>query len=219
MHWLYYDQNSPKKLEEAGATYDSTCGYNDAVGYRAGTTQVHKPLSATHLLELPLHVMDTALFYPSRMELSPARAASVLRPDPGKCGSVWRRRDRKLARPQPGAGAALGRALPRPAGQHEEPRRVVCHRRPGRSLVSQAPLGNIRDRSLPIPAPCRVNLPAGNSDGLPAIEVANLPARLRCCKGLAHFVAIRRCGNQESTGIQGNAPDWQIMNMSSPQTH
>jgi peptidoglycan/xylan/chitin deacetylase (PgdA/CDA1 family) len=78
MHWLYFDQNSPKKLEEVGALYDSSCGYNDAIGYRAGTTQVHKPLSATHLLELPLHVMDTALFYPSRMELSRAQAASVL---------------------------------------------------------------------------------------------------------------------------------------------
>jgi len=70
MHWLYFDEHSPLRLEEAGADYDSTIGYNDAVGYRAGTTQVFKPLPVTRLLELPLHIMDTALFYPSRMALS-----------------------------------------------------------------------------------------------------------------------------------------------------
>lgn len=78
MHWLYYDQNSPKILENAGAVYDSTFGYNGAVGYRAGTTQVYKPLETTQLLELPLHVMDTALFYPTHLSLSPKQAAVVL---------------------------------------------------------------------------------------------------------------------------------------------
>lgn len=74
MHWLYFDEESPGKLERAGATYDSTVGYNDAVGYRAGTTQAYKPLQATRLLELPLHIMDTALFYPGRLNLSPREA-------------------------------------------------------------------------------------------------------------------------------------------------
>jgi len=78
MHWLYYDQNTPKVLEKAGAIYDSTFGYNETIGYRAGTTQVYKPLGTTQLMELPLHVMDTALFYPSRMELSPAQATPLL---------------------------------------------------------------------------------------------------------------------------------------------
>jgi hypothetical protein len=79
MHWLYYDQQSPLVLEQAGAAYDSTIGYNGTVGYRAGTTQVYKPLEATRLLELPLHVMDTALFYPSHLALSPRQAKEVLR--------------------------------------------------------------------------------------------------------------------------------------------
>ncbi len=79
MHWLYYDQNSPKTLENAGVVYDSTFGYNGVVGYRAGTTQVYKPLETSHLLELPLHVMDTALFYPSHLSLSPKQAAIVLK--------------------------------------------------------------------------------------------------------------------------------------------
>jgi hypothetical protein len=78
MHWLYYDQQSPEALERAGADYDSTIGYNETVGYRAGTTQVYRPLTATRLLELPLHVMDTALFYQSYLGLSPKQATTLL---------------------------------------------------------------------------------------------------------------------------------------------
>jgi len=70
MHWLYYDEQSPVTLEQAGAIYDSTVGYNETIGYRSGTTQVYKPLGAKRLLEVPLHVMDTALFYPSYLNLS-----------------------------------------------------------------------------------------------------------------------------------------------------
>jgi hypothetical protein len=77
MHWLYYDQNSPATLEKAGAAYDSTIGYNQTVGYRAGTTQVYKPLSTNRLLELPLHVMDTALFYPGYLNLSRQQAGAL----------------------------------------------------------------------------------------------------------------------------------------------
>jgi len=78
MHWLYYGQQSPAVLEKAGATYDSTVGYNETVGYRAGTTQVYKPPDTSRLLELPLHVMDTALFYPTHLELSPQQARTIL---------------------------------------------------------------------------------------------------------------------------------------------
>ncbi len=70
MHWLYFDEQSPVTLERAGADYDSTIGYNETVGYRAGTTQAYKPLEATRLLELPLHVMDTALFFSCYLDLS-----------------------------------------------------------------------------------------------------------------------------------------------------
>jgi peptidoglycan/xylan/chitin deacetylase (PgdA/CDA1 family) len=80
MHWLYYDQQSPVVLEQAGAAYDSTIGYNETVGYRAGTTQVYKALNADHLLELPLHIMDTSLFYPCHLGLSRQQAKSVVRP-------------------------------------------------------------------------------------------------------------------------------------------
>jgi hypothetical protein len=74
MHWLYFDAESPGILDRLGFGYDSTSGYNEAVGYRAGTTQVYRPRGVQNLLELPLHVQDTALFYPDRMNLSPQEA-------------------------------------------------------------------------------------------------------------------------------------------------
>jgi hypothetical protein len=80
MHWLYGNQNSPAKLENAGFSYDSTVGYNETVGYRAGTGQAFKPLQATRLLELPMQVMDTALFYPSYLNLSATEAWKWLTP-------------------------------------------------------------------------------------------------------------------------------------------
>lgn len=75
MHWLYFDGNSPQILENAGLSWDSTLGYNDAVGYRAGTSQVFRFLGCQQLLELPLIVQDTAMFYPDRMNLGPDEAA------------------------------------------------------------------------------------------------------------------------------------------------
>jgi len=69
MHWLYFDNNSPVALEEAGASYDSTVGYNETIGYRAGTTQVYGFPGTSRLMELPLHIMDTALFYPRHLAL------------------------------------------------------------------------------------------------------------------------------------------------------
>jgi hypothetical protein len=74
MHWLFFDSESAGKLDEAGFSYDSTVGYNETIGYRAGTTQAFKPLGTKRLLELPLHIMDTALFYPAHLHLSPKQA-------------------------------------------------------------------------------------------------------------------------------------------------
>lgn len=74
MHWLYFNERSPQILEAAGADYDSTVGYNETIGYRAGTTQAYLPPGCTRLLELPLHIMDTALFYPDYLNLSVRQA-------------------------------------------------------------------------------------------------------------------------------------------------
>lgn len=83
MHWLYFDEDSPGALEKAGFCYDSTCGYNDTVGFRAGTGQVFCIPPAELLLELPLVIQDTALFYPGRMHLSEAQAM-------GRCQNLIR---------------------------------------------------------------------------------------------------------------------------------
>jgi hypothetical protein len=80
MHWLFFDDGSARRLEEAGFAYDSTFGYNDTVGCRAGTMQVYRPLSAAQLLELPLIVMDTALFYPTHLDLTPDAAKQAVWP-------------------------------------------------------------------------------------------------------------------------------------------
>lgn len=78
MHWLYHDEKSPRVLEESGFSYDSSSGYNETVGYRAGILQVFKPLQAGKLLELPLNIMDTALFFPCFLDLSPKRAKAIV---------------------------------------------------------------------------------------------------------------------------------------------
>ena len=80
MHWLYFDSQAPATLEKAGFSYDSTVGYNETIGYRAGTTQVFKHAEVDHLLELPLHIMDTALFYPSYMNLANDQARGAVLP-------------------------------------------------------------------------------------------------------------------------------------------
>ncbi len=80
MHWLYFNSQAPLTLEKAGFSYDSTAGYNETIGYRAGTAQVFKHPSVDHLLELPLHIMDTALFYSSYMNLSDEQAGAAMLP-------------------------------------------------------------------------------------------------------------------------------------------
>ncbi len=74
MHWLFFDKDSPSALEKAGFSYDSTFGYNETIGYRGGTLQAFKWFRTTRLLELPLHIMDTALFYPEYLHLTPQKA-------------------------------------------------------------------------------------------------------------------------------------------------
>jgi hypothetical protein len=82
MHWLCHGETTPARLDAAGYAYDSTCGYNDAIGFKAGTSQVFRPPGAVHLLELPLHIQDTALFFPARLHLAEDEAAQ-------RCQVVW----------------------------------------------------------------------------------------------------------------------------------
>jgi hypothetical protein len=77
-HWLYQCEKSPQYLEEAGFVYDSSVGYNDTIGYHSGTTQVFRPSGAKKLLEIPLHIMDTALFYTGHMDLAEPQAMALV---------------------------------------------------------------------------------------------------------------------------------------------
>jgi hypothetical protein len=79
MHWLYFSENAPETLEAAGFDYDSTCGFNDAVGYKAGTSQSFRLPGTRTLMELPLTIMDSALFYRTRMGFDEAEAAKACR--------------------------------------------------------------------------------------------------------------------------------------------
>jgi hypothetical protein len=74
MHWLLSGERTYRVLEQAGYSYDSTSGYNEAPGYRCGTTQAFRPLSARTLLELPMHIQDGALFFPGRLGLTDPEA-------------------------------------------------------------------------------------------------------------------------------------------------
>lgn len=76
MHWLYFSKYSPKLLEKAGFFYDTTFGYNDTIGFKGGTSQVFMPPGVKRLMELPLHIQDTALFFPNRMDLDENEAES-----------------------------------------------------------------------------------------------------------------------------------------------
>jgi hypothetical protein len=87
MHWLFFRQASFEIVDRAGFMYDSSIGYNDAVGFRAGTTQVFRPLTSERLLELPLHIQDTSLFFRRRMHRTEAEAVAL-------CGEIldWMQR-------------------------------------------------------------------------------------------------------------------------------
>jgi hypothetical protein len=77
MHWLYFTADSPSRLDAAGFKYDSTWGYNDAVGYRAGTSQVFRLTGSETMMELPLSIMDSALFSSGRMGLDRHEASGL----------------------------------------------------------------------------------------------------------------------------------------------
>ena len=71
-------KSRPPCLRRPASPTTRLVGYNETIGYRAGTTQVFRPSKSDRLLELPMHVMDTALFYPSNMDLKPSQAKVIL---------------------------------------------------------------------------------------------------------------------------------------------
>ena len=67
-HWLHYDARlTPALQAAAGLKADSTQGFNRAIGFRAGTAFPywcwdHVAGQPSAVLEIPLHIMDGALF-------------------------------------------------------------------------------------------------------------------------------------------------------------
>lgn len=62
IHWLFFDVETWSQLDKAGYYYDTSFGYNENVGFRAGTLQVYRPRGVKNIFELPLHIQDGALF-------------------------------------------------------------------------------------------------------------------------------------------------------------
>jgi len=74
IHWLWFNEKSPYILDECNFLYDSSIGYNEVIGYRAGTSQVFKIPALNKLLELPLIIHDIPLFNPAFLNLSYTKA-------------------------------------------------------------------------------------------------------------------------------------------------
>ncbi|NLK49598.1 MAG: hypothetical protein GX294_03005 [Candidatus Cloacimonetes bacterium] len=83
-HYLHFDyQKSFTILENAGIQYDSTLGYWENIGFRAGISFPFFPFNLAenrpfHVLEIPLIVMDTTLHSPKAMNMSLAQSRRSL---------------------------------------------------------------------------------------------------------------------------------------------
>jgi hypothetical protein len=99
-HWLRFSLATTWRLcEELGITYDSTLGFNDAVGFRAGIAAPFRPYDherrrAFDVVEVPLVVMDSTLFDYERLDARDAyqRAVAILdevRAVGGGCAILW----------------------------------------------------------------------------------------------------------------------------------
>ncbi len=82
-HFLRFDvRETWAAQQQAGFRYDSTLGYNETPGFRAGIAAPFRPWDATHdapmdLLELPLTLMDGALF--RSLKLNAEQAVQAVR--------------------------------------------------------------------------------------------------------------------------------------------
>jgi hypothetical protein len=77
MHWLAGDERTFEVLDKTGFSYDSSVGYNETIGFKAGTCQVFKPIQSGNLLEIPLIIQDSALFGEGRMNISENQASTL----------------------------------------------------------------------------------------------------------------------------------------------
>ncbi|MFO8144518.1 MAG: polysaccharide deacetylase family protein [Candidatus Syntrophosphaera sp.] len=84
-HYLSFDyQKTFKILEDAGIKHDSTLGYWENIGFRAGISFPFYPFNIEEnrpfrVLEIPLIVMDTTLYSKKAMNITPLTARLKLR--------------------------------------------------------------------------------------------------------------------------------------------
>jgi hypothetical protein len=92
-HYLRWSPQTWLHWEQCGLAYDSSVGYADRAGFRAGTCQPYFPWlwkenRRAELLEIPLIVMDQTLVSPLYMGCSPDESVAVVRGLLRKCATV-----------------------------------------------------------------------------------------------------------------------------------
>jgi hypothetical protein len=92
-HYLRWSPQTWIDWERCGLAYDSTVGYADRVGFRAGTCWPYRPWLWTEnrraeLLEIPLVVMEQSLISPAYMRLSPEESVAAVTGLLRKCRMV-----------------------------------------------------------------------------------------------------------------------------------
>jgi uncharacterized protein DUF7033 len=90
-HYLRWSPESWHHWEMCGLAYDSTVGYADRIGFRAGTCIPYRPWlfsldRAANLLEIPLLVMDGTLLH--YMGLSPEQSLDAVQELVARCRAV-----------------------------------------------------------------------------------------------------------------------------------
>jgi hypothetical protein len=92
-HYLRWCPQTWADWDHAGLAYDSSVGFADHIGFRAGTCIPYHPWifaenRAAKLLEIPLIVMDTTLTDPEHMNLTFEQSIAVVRNCIEKCRAV-----------------------------------------------------------------------------------------------------------------------------------
>jgi hypothetical protein len=92
-HYLRWSPATWEHWEQCGLAYDSSVGYADRAGFRAGTCVPYRPWLWTgnrraELLEAPLILMDRTLVSKGYMGLSPEESLSAVKELMRKCGAV-----------------------------------------------------------------------------------------------------------------------------------
>lgn len=90
-HYLRWCPDTWLHWEQAGLSYDSSVGYADAVGFRAGTCYPYKPWLFSEnrqaaLVEIPLIVMECAVAYD--MRLDPQNSRQLILEMASRCRTV-----------------------------------------------------------------------------------------------------------------------------------